>query len=120
MGTRFSFSSSVLSSSSAFQLGLRLRRAVVLLNRLSMSALPGMLRPRREPGKEPRREPRREPGREPRREPGRGKGKPQREGPRRENLHREDENREGKGKNLGGKAEKMEERAENLVVERME
>ena len=89
-------------------MGLRLRRAAVLLNRLSMSALPGMLRPRREPGREPRRE------------PGRGKGKPQREGPRRENLHREDENREGKGKNLGGKAEKMEERAENLVVGRMD
>ena len=93
-------------------MGLRLRRAAVLLNRLSMSALPGMLRPRREPGKGPRRVPRREPGR--------GKGKPQREGPRRENLHREDENREGKGKNLGGKAEKMEERAENLVVGRMD
>ena len=85
-------------------MGLRLRRAAVLLNRLSMSALPGMLRPRREP----------------RREPGRGKGKPLREGPRRENLHREDENREGKGKNLREKAEKLEEKAENLVVERME
>ena len=83
------------------QLGLRVRRAAVLLNTLSMSALPGMLRPRREPGREPRRE------------PGRGKGKPLREGPRRENLHREDENREGKGKNLREKAEK-------LVVERME
>ena len=93
-------------------MGLRVRRAAVLLNRLSMSALPGMLRPRREPG--------REPGREPRREPGRGKGKPLREGPRRENLHREDENREGKGKNLREKAEKLEEKAENLVVERME
>ena len=109
------------------QLGLRVRRAAVLLNTLSMSALPGMLRLRREPGKEPRREPRREPGREPRREPGRGKGKPLREGPRRENLHREDENREGKGKNLREKAEeleekaeKLEEKAENLVVERME